>query len=354
MAKPRVFISSTYYDLKYVRSSLELFVESLGFEAILSEKGDVPYSHEQALDESCYREVQNSDIYVLLVGGRYGSEVSTTRTGQPKQTHEQFESITKTEYKAALERDIPIFILIERSVYAEYRTFLKNKDNESINYAHVDSINVFRFIEEIDSQKRNNPIQAFDRYSEIEEWLRTQWAGIFRDLLHRASNQQQIATLAAQVANLSEVNNTLRRYLEQVIEKVSPEDAANIIKTEQERLKEAQIEQRLKEYRVGQTIMGAFSLPIETFREIVTKASTIEELSEMIMIEAPVILIPEISKVNVQDFLSKEENLNDLNVIRTLLGLLPFDLNKNTDSSANFSKQGKSAVQAKKNGKGKE
>ena len=52
MAKPRVFISSTYYDLKHVRSSLENFVESLGFEAILSEKGSITYSHDIPLDES--------------------------------------------------------------------------------------------------------------------------------------------------------------------------------------------------------------------------------------------------------------------------------------------------------------
>lgn len=38
MAKPRVFISSTFYDLKQVRSSLETFVRDLGFDPVLSEK----------------------------------------------------------------------------------------------------------------------------------------------------------------------------------------------------------------------------------------------------------------------------------------------------------------------------
>jgi hypothetical protein len=49
MAKPRVFVSSTYYDLKYVRSSLELFIESLGYDAVLSEKGGVAYIPDRAL-----------------------------------------------------------------------------------------------------------------------------------------------------------------------------------------------------------------------------------------------------------------------------------------------------------------
>ena len=37
MARPRVFISSTFYDLQHIRTSLEGFVERLGFEAVLSD-----------------------------------------------------------------------------------------------------------------------------------------------------------------------------------------------------------------------------------------------------------------------------------------------------------------------------
>ena len=76
MARPRVFASSTYYDLKHVRASLEAFIESLGYDAVLSEKGNVAYNPEIPLDESCYREVLNTDIFVLIVGGRYGAEKS--------------------------------------------------------------------------------------------------------------------------------------------------------------------------------------------------------------------------------------------------------------------------------------
>lgn len=53
MAKPRVFVSSTYYDLKHIRTSMELFIRSLGYEPILSEKGDIAFTPDKPLDESC-------------------------------------------------------------------------------------------------------------------------------------------------------------------------------------------------------------------------------------------------------------------------------------------------------------
>ena len=147
MARPRVFISSTFYDLKYVRSSLEIFVNSLGFEPILFEKGDIAFIPDVALDESCYREAQNADIFVLIVGGRYGS--ASTSANQ-KQTHkETYESITRKEFESAQNADVPTFILIEGAVGSEYQTYLRNKDAQNIKYAHVDSTNIFRLIETI-------------------------------------------------------------------------------------------------------------------------------------------------------------------------------------------------------------
>lgn len=95
MAKPRVFVSSTYYDLRHIRASLEIFIDSLGFDSILSEKGDIAYTPNIPLDESCYREAQNSDIYVLIIGGRYGTETSETRTQSSRSFYERYESITK-------------------------------------------------------------------------------------------------------------------------------------------------------------------------------------------------------------------------------------------------------------------
>jgi hypothetical protein len=177
-----------------VRGSLETFVHSLGYEPVLSEKSDIAYTPDIALDESCYREAAAADVLVLIVGGRYGSEKSDSRTTLSHTFYERYDSITKQEYKSALSNNVPIYIVVDAQVYAEYQTFQKNKQNNDIVYAHVDSVNIFHLIEEILLQRRNNPLNTFSKYSEIEDWLREQWAGFFRELLKRTSQSQQIAS----------------------------------------------------------------------------------------------------------------------------------------------------------------
>ena len=180
--------------------------------------------------------MDNADIFVMVIGGRYGSERSATRTDAVKAFYEQYDSITKEEYRAAPQKDIPIYILVERPVYADYETYLRNRTNETINYAHVDSANVFGLIEEIISQHRNNPVYQFDKASEIEAWLREQWAGYFRELLSRTASQKQISSLVSQVDELKEINRTLRTYLEEIVTTVVPEKSKQLIEGESQRL----------------------------------------------------------------------------------------------------------------------
>ncbi len=280
MAKPRVFVSSTYYDLKHLRSSLDIFVEGLGFEPILSEKGDIAYSPDLPLDESCYREVESADIFVLLVGGRYGSEASGKEKRPSRQFFERYESITKKEYESALRKDTPTYILIESNVYAEYHTFLKNKENKEIAYAHVDSANIFHLIEEILSKPRNNPTHTFERFSDIEEWLRDQWAGLFRELLNRKSQQQQLANLSLQVSDLKEINNTLKRYLEAVMAGITPAASTELIETEQRRLQEVERRERLYGNPWVRHLERFYKLPTDVVIEAIQHATSFPDFVE--------------------------------------------------------------------------
>jgi hypothetical protein len=236
LARPRVFISSSYYDLKYVRASLDLFITTLGFESVLSENGDIAYVSERPLDESCYSEAGEVDLFVLIVGGRYGSPTSDQNRDIPHDFFSRYDSITRGEYETAAAREVPIYVLIENAVYAEYQTFRRNRDNLSIEYAHVESVNVFHLIDHIMAQPQNNPIQTFERASDIESWLRDQWAGLFREMLQRRNSERQLTTLREQVGELRDVNQTLKTYLEVLVKGIVPDQSSNLISSEDTRL----------------------------------------------------------------------------------------------------------------------
>lgn len=99
MAKPRVFISSTFYDLRQVRQDLDQFIMSLGYEPIRNEEGDIPYGKDAELEKYCYDEIKNCDILVSIIGGRLGSESVIGPY-----------SISQIELKTALKENKQIYI----------------------------------------------------------------------------------------------------------------------------------------------------------------------------------------------------------------------------------------------------
>lgn len=282
MAHPRVFVSSTYYDMKHIRASLDLFVESIGYDSVLSEKGDIAYSHDRPLDESCYREAETADIFVLIVGGRYGSEASGSSKKPSTGFFDRYDSITKKEFESASNRDIPIYVLIEKGVYSEYQTFLRNKGKTDINYAHVDSVNVFLLIEDILARPRNNPVQTFEKFEDIEVWLREQWAGLFRELLRRQSQQQQLLGLTAQVSELKEVNETLKKYLEAVMTGVGKEASSKLIHEEQQRLEEVRRQERLRANQWARYVTRRYDVDFDSFVNAVATANSFDEFARII------------------------------------------------------------------------
>lgn len=318
MARPRVFVSSTYYDLKHVRSSLDIFIDSLGFDSVLSEKGDIAYIHDRPLDESCYREVASADLFVLIVGGRYGAEASSEGKKVPGAFFERYNSITKKEYEAALARDVPVHILIESGVHSEYQTFSRNRDSKSINYAHVESVNVFLLIEEILSQPRNNPVKTFDRFSDIEAWLRDQWAGIFREMLRRQSEQQQLRALTTQIAELKATNETLKKYLEVVMKGVAPGGASDrIIAVEDRRLETMKRESALQQNPWIKHVTSRFSITFDAAVAGIKDANDFEDLADSV---GKVSSEPNAKERLLETLRNSEAARRDLNAAVGLLG----------------------------------
>jgi len=67
MPAPRVFISSTWYDLRYIRENLKYFITSLGYDPILSEEGDVFYDPSKHVQDAGLAEVPSCQIFVSII-----------------------------------------------------------------------------------------------------------------------------------------------------------------------------------------------------------------------------------------------------------------------------------------------
>ena len=180
MARPRVFISSTYFDLRVVRADLERFMKEMGYEPVLFERGHVAYGKDDALEEYCYREITSCDILVALVGGKFGT-----------QAREQRQSISQKELRTAIDNGKQVYVFVERAVHAEYKTYQKNKDVEGFTPISVDDTRVFEFLEEIYGLPAGNPIEPFEISDDIIRYLREQWAGLFQRLLQESARQSE-------------------------------------------------------------------------------------------------------------------------------------------------------------------
>ena len=199
MARPRIFISSTFFDLRQVRADLDRFIKELGYDTVRNETGGIPYGKEKKLEHYCYKEIGEIDILVGIVGGRFGS----------KAERENY-SITQAEIKTAMKLNKQVYIFIEKNVLAEYQTYLINKDNETINYTFVNDKNIYKFIEEIYALHENNIVHPFETAFDITFFLREQWAGLFRDFLQQQSKKNEFDNISQKVNELSEVSSTLK------------------------------------------------------------------------------------------------------------------------------------------------
>lgn len=233
---PRVFISSTFYDLKYARESLGQFVESYGFTPIRSEAGDIGYTPGQELDESCYNAMNLSDMAILVVGGRYGSPASGE---EKKDSFSHYLSVTRKEFNTAVESAIPIYVFIEDGVHGEYRTYLANKTRiegdplHSFQPAHADSVNVYRFIESIYSVSKL-VITSFRDMEDIKSHLRKQWADMFQKYLISLKRQENLGALQSPInqifSKIEQMDVMLSHIGKQIIS--TPEELQSIQKTQ--------------------------------------------------------------------------------------------------------------------------
>lgn len=164
--KLQVFVSSTYKDLIEERQA--------AVEAIL-DAGHIPAGMElfKAGNESqlktIYKWIDESDVYMLILGGRYGSIDSKTD-----------KSYTQLEYEYALSKEIPIFtvVLSQSFLTAKINTLgLPNVMDSTDKYQSFKTIVMSKIIREVDDCKDikitiHSTLNEFINQYELAGWVR--------------------------------------------------------------------------------------------------------------------------------------------------------------------------------------
>jgi hypothetical protein len=165
---PSVFLSSTFFDLRQVRADLRDFVEDLlGYRLVASEYASFPVDPTADTLENCRSRVEaDADIFILIVGNRYGSVPAG-------HSH----SITNLEYLAARTHGIPIFAFVHRDILTTLPLWEKNPTADFS--AVVDTPQLFDFVITVRAKDKVWSF-PFDTAQDIVAVLRTQFGYLMR------------------------------------------------------------------------------------------------------------------------------------------------------------------------------
>jgi len=192
MPAPRVFVSSTYYDLRHVREVVRDFIRGFGYEPVLFEDSDILYQPDKSVEASCLEEVRLCDMCVLIIGQRYGSAFPDDRL-----------SVTHREYLEADAADIPIFAFVDAAVLEEFKLWKLNRDAKGITYGTVgQDVGIFELAEDVMGRAESNALVPFRSIGDILTHLQKQWAAMFKKyaLDERRQRREDRANLARRAA----------------------------------------------------------------------------------------------------------------------------------------------------------
>jgi hypothetical protein len=204
------------------------FCQGFGFEAALSDRGDVFYHPDLHTHEACVGEVANCHLLILVIGGRFGGSYIADKT----------KSITNAEYSAARHQNIPVFAFIKQDVLNDHNVWQRNKDqpfSSEIIYPSIDkqehAVDVFSFIDVVRHSEVNNGFFGFRVARDLEELLRKQLAGMFFDFLTRRNISKQIQSTSDTVNSLTVVANTIEQLVKSLYRQVNNQSAEVAIET---------------------------------------------------------------------------------------------------------------------------
>lgn len=224
MPSPKVFVSSTCYDLAMAREQIRSFLVRLGYDPIMSEYSDVLYDPRTHTHTSCLQEVPNADMVVLLIGARFGGKIipeALSNVDLENLSKSSFDitvledmdklSVTQLETLKAIDASIPVFAFVDEKVMHDHLVYQKNKDLiGQIRFPSIEKPEaakyIFEFINFLQHRNTGNSVISFGKLEDIENHLRKQWASLFQRLLReqreKSYEERKMFTISEQIEEL--------------------------------------------------------------------------------------------------------------------------------------------------------
>lgn len=236
MATPRIFVSSTCYDLQEIRFQLRHFIQEFGYDPVMSEFDDIFYNYELHVQDSCLEEISKCQLFILVIGNNYGSIYHKDREGVSLP-----DSVTLQEFRKAIETDIFKHIFTNKFVDYDYKNYkralekvflkeFKDKDvpsdkiekkklaikktfDETYPFPYESYKYVFYFLDIISELRDGNAISTFESFGDIKESLKKQWAGFMYESISKKDKKLE-ATIKPIEERLNSLDSSIKKLLE--------------------------------------------------------------------------------------------------------------------------------------------
>lgn len=165
--KTKVFLSSTAHDLTDLRAEVAEHLRRSGFEVLHHESPEFPKPAGLHSHDVCLEAVKECDVYVVVVGRRYGGTYAGS--AHPRKDI----SITWYESEIAFATGKRVLAFVRDTVWNERPAYKKHlADGVPYHPVHADDVRVFEFVEWLVERRHDNWVDTFRDSVELRSHLR--------------------------------------------------------------------------------------------------------------------------------------------------------------------------------------
>lgn len=166
---PRLFLSSTIYDLRDLRNAVQTALSKEGYKVLASEAGTIPIDSSKHSYAICIDAARQCDCLIAIIDGRFGGVMPDRKT-----------SITQAEVEAALDNGRQILFFVRQGVWdaREIYKAYKKAGQPFLPTRLVEDERVFEVIDAIRKRRTGNWIFQFNLPDDLIKTVLFQLEGL--------------------------------------------------------------------------------------------------------------------------------------------------------------------------------